>query len=129
MKLKVQKLKKLLRIEGTGGGKVPYRGYVEVLLEVPGIQNLSEYVLMLVIDDSEYGERVPLQLGTLHIDMVLQKATEEELKALGKAFDRSRVVRLTYSQKGCFNLDFIKGPIKVTKEINVEPGETLKIIG
>ena len=35
MKLKVQKLKKLLRIEGTGRGKVPYRGYVEVLLEVP----------------------------------------------------------------------------------------------
>ena len=129
MKLKIQKLKKLLRIEGTGGGKVPYKGYVEVLLEVPGIQNLSEYILMLVIDDSEYGERVPLQLGTLHIDMVLQKATEEELKTLGKAFDRRRVARPTYSQKGCFNLDLVKGPIKVTKEINVEPGETLKING
>ena len=60
MKLKVQKLKNLLKIEGTGGRKVPYKGYVEVLLEVPGIQHLSEYILMLVIKDSEYGEKVPL---------------------------------------------------------------------
>ena len=77
MKLKIQKLKKLLSIEGTGGGKVPYKGYVEVLLEVPGIQNLSEYILMIVIEDSEYGDRVPLQIGTLHIDMILDKATLE----------------------------------------------------
>ena len=80
MKLKIQKLKKLLRIEGTGGGKVPYKVYVEVLLEVPGVQNLKEYILMLVIEDSKYGERVPLQIGTLHIDLILQKATSEELK-------------------------------------------------
>ena len=40
MKLKVQKLQKLLRIEGTGGGKVPYKEYVEVLLQVPGVREI-----------------------------------------------------------------------------------------
>ena len=123
MKLKVQKLQKLLRIEGTGEGKVPYKGYVEVLLEVPGVKNLSEYILMLVIEDSEYGERVPIQLGTLHIDMILKKATAKELNNLGKAFDKSKVARPTVNQKRCFNLDMVRGPIKVTKEVTIEPGE------
>ena len=44
MKLKVHKLNKLLRIEGTGGGKVPYKGYVETLLELPEIPDFKEYV-------------------------------------------------------------------------------------
>ena len=108
MKLKVQKLQKLLRIEGTGGGKVPYKGYVEVLLEVPGVKNLREYILMLVIEDSEYGERVLIQIGTLHIDMILEKATADEIDNLGKAFERGRVARPTVNQKGCFDLDQVK---------------------
>ena len=86
IKLKVQKLKKLLQIEGTGGGKVPYQGYVETLLEIPEIPEFREYVLMLVIENSEYGDRVPIQLGTLHIDLILEKATPEQLKMLGKAY-------------------------------------------
>ena len=104
MKLKIQKLQKLLIIEGTGGGKVSYKGYVEVLLEVPEIENLSEYILMLVIEDSEYGERVPIQIGTLHIDMILEKATADELNKLGKVFKRGRVARPLVNQKGCFVL-------------------------
>ena len=54
MKLKVHKLNKLLQIEGMGG-KVPYKGYVETLLEIPEIPDFKEYILMLVIEDSEYG--------------------------------------------------------------------------
>ena len=36
---------------------------------------------MLIIDDSAYGMRVPVQLGTLHIDMALDLATEAEMKS------------------------------------------------
>ena len=46
---------------GRGGGKFPYKGYVETLLEIPEIPNFKEYILMLVIEDSEYGNRVPIQ--------------------------------------------------------------------
>ena len=35
---------------------------------------------MLVVKDSEYGNRVPLQLGTLHIDMVLGKSKQRTTK-------------------------------------------------
>ena len=70
-------------MRGTGGGKVPFQGYVETLLEIPEIPEFKEQVLMIVIENSEYGERVPIQLGKLHIDIILEKATPEQLKALG----------------------------------------------
>ena len=45
LRLKVHKLQQLLNIEGTGGGYVPYKGYVEVLLEVPEVPEFREYRL------------------------------------------------------------------------------------
>ena len=35
--LKIHKLHKLLMIEGTGGGTVPYHGYIEVELTLPEV--------------------------------------------------------------------------------------------
>ena len=126
LKLKIHQLQQLLNIEGTGGGSVPYKGYVEVLLEVPEIPEFKEYILMLVVKDSEYGNRVPLQLGTLHIDMVLGKANKEQLKKLGKPYERSSVGCPTTSKRS-FDLDLAKGPLKVSKQLTLEAGETLKI--
>ena len=128
MKLKVHKLNKLLRIEGTGGGKVPYMGYVETLLEIPEILDFKEYVLMLVIEDSEYGNRVPIQLGTLHIDMILERAKPEQLVTLGKAYKCGEVGRPVQS-KGVMELGKVCGPIKLTKSITLEAGETVKVNG
>ena len=42
---------------------------------------------MLIIDDSAYGMRVPVQLGTLHIDMALDLATEAEMKKLSHRWE------------------------------------------
>ena len=42
---------------------------------------------MLVINDSLYGNRVPVQIGTLHIDMMLDLASEEEKKRLNRQAD------------------------------------------
>ena len=42
---------------------------------------------MLVIDDSAYGMRVPIQIGTLHIDMALELATEDEMTKLSHKWD------------------------------------------
>ena len=128
MKPKVHKLNKLLRIEGTGGGKVPYRGYVEVLLEIPEMPDFKEYILMLVIENSEYGERVPIQLGTLHIDMILEKATPEQLEQLGKPYKRGEIGRSVPS-KGMIELGSVGGPIKLTRDLTLEAGETIKVNG
>ena len=85
MGLKVKSLKNILEIEGTGGIQVKYKGYVEAVLGIPQIRDFEEPCLFVVVSDSEYGKRVPIQIGTLHIDMVLGAATKEELSLMGKA--------------------------------------------
>ena len=38
LNLEVKKLETLLDLEPTGGGQVPYDGYVEVRLQIPNVQ-------------------------------------------------------------------------------------------
>ena len=49
---------------------------------------------MLVIDDSPYGARVPVQIGSLHIDMAIDLATEAEMKKLSCKWERARMAHL-----------------------------------
>ena len=42
---------------------------------------------MLVIDDSPYRQKVPVQLGTLHIDMILTTAKQNPTKKLGDSWE------------------------------------------
>ena len=43
--------------------------------------------------DHEYGHRVPVTIGTLHIDMIIEQATRDELDQLGTAWGRGKVNR------------------------------------
>ena len=79
-----RQLQQLLEIEGSGGIDVPYLGYTEVNFQVPGVKALNEDILVVIQNDSAYSNWVPITLGTLHIDMVIEKATSEELQNLGK---------------------------------------------
>ena len=45
---KIQPLEHLVPIEGSGGATVPYLGYVEVRMCIPGIHSFDRDVLMLV---------------------------------------------------------------------------------
>ena len=47
--LEIQPLGQLLELEGTGGAATPYLGFMEVNLQIPGIQCYTEDVLLLVI--------------------------------------------------------------------------------
>ena len=49
MALMVHPLDQLLELEGTGGSAIPFLGYVEVILLIPGIKGYNEDVLLLVI--------------------------------------------------------------------------------
>ena len=82
--LPCRQLQQLLEIEGSRGIDVPYLGYTEVNLQVPGVKALKEDILVVIQNDSAYSSRVPITLGTLHIDMIIEKATSEELQHLGK---------------------------------------------
>ena len=46
---------------------------------------------MLVVDNSPYGMRVPIQIGTLHIDIALDLATEEEKRKLNCQWKRAEL--------------------------------------
>ena len=39
---------------------------------------------MLVVPSTNYNQIVPITIGTLHIDMILELATKEELETLSK---------------------------------------------
>ena len=80
--MEIKPLKTILDIEATGGGAVPYHGYVECHLKLPQTKKFDVDVLMLVNDDRAYRMRVPIQIGTLHIDMASELATEDEMTKL-----------------------------------------------
>ena len=66
---------------------------MELNLDMPEVKGFKEDVLMLVVQDSEYGKRVPVAIGTLHIDMILDTATKEELENMGRKWQRGSLGR------------------------------------
>ena len=54
--LQIQPLGQLLELEGTGSSNLPYLRFVEVNLQIPGIKNYDENVLLLVIPTMTYSE-------------------------------------------------------------------------
>ena len=126
--LRIKSLRNILDIEGIGGIKVKYQGYVEVMFGIQGVKGLEEPCLFVVVNDSEYGKRVPIQIGTLHIDLVLERATKHELATLEKAWERGKLYR-SKSRKGEFSLEQVDGIVKMAETITIQPGETKKISG
>ena len=45
------------------GGNIPYHGYTGVRMEIPEIKDFKEDVLMMVIDDDDYGKRSTYSIG------------------------------------------------------------------
>ena len=134
LRLEIKPLKTILDIEGTGGGTVPYYGYVECRLKLPQIEKFDVDVLMLIIDDSAYGMRVPVQLGTLHIDMALDLATEAEMKKLSRRWERAKMatalrMNSMVVDENSFKLDDISGSVHTTQKLNLGPFESATVTG
>ena len=131
--LKIRKLKTILPIEGAAGVEIPYLGYVEAFLEIPEVSAFKEDCLLLVMPDHEYGERVPITVGTLHIDLIIERATLEELEKITIAWGRGQMFRkLQTRQAQLMNaekLSTIEGVVKLTQNVKLKAGETLKIDG
>ena len=87
LQLEIKPLNTILDVEAMGGGAVPYHGYIKCHLKLPQIKKFDVDVLMLIINDSAYGMRVPIQIGTLHIDMALELATKDEMTKLCHKWD------------------------------------------
>ena len=138
LKLEIKPLHTILDIEVTGGGTCPYYGYVECRLQLPQIKKFDVDVLMLVIDDSAYGSRVPVQIGTLHIDMALDLATETEMRKLSHRWERAKMATALCmnsmvvdeeSIENSFKLDEINGSVDTTQKLLLGPFENATVTG
>ena len=134
LNLEIKPLHTILDIEVTGGGTCPYYGYVECRLQLPQIKKFDVDVLMLIIDDSEYGMRVPVQVGTLHIDMALDLATEVEMKGLSHRWERAKMATALRMNSmvvddESFKLDEINGTVHTTQKLSLGPFENATVTG
>ena len=116
----------MLEIEGSVGVDVPLLGYTEVNLQIPEINHFKSDVLMLVYPDSKYSWKVPVVLGTLNIDALLEAAMEEELKNLTPAWGQGSVGRKVLAKQLNFwtrdeqsMIDKIDSQVKLTKIVTI----------
>ena len=76
--LQIKPLGQLLELVGTGDVAIPYLGFVEVNLQIPGIRNYNEHVLLLVIPTMTYTEMVLVMVGSKIINKALSLMTMKE---------------------------------------------------
>ena len=96
---------------------------MEVQLQIPEIKNYKENALMMVMNDSRYGEKVPFAIGTIHIHAALKKMTEEERKNMTQSWWSVALPAYTSKALGMedFSLDNVGGDIKVHKTTYCHP--------
>ena len=75
LSLQIWPLGQLLELEGMGSTAIPYLRFVEVNLQIPGIRNYNEDVLLLVIPTMTYSKTVPVVVGSKIIDKALSLLT------------------------------------------------------
>ena len=155
MALKFHPLDWLLELEGTVRSAILYLGYVEVNLQIPGIRDYNEDILLLVIPTTTYSRKVPVMLGSKIIDRVMGIIMRGELakatvtwKQAHFGADMSRPLQLPHkSTKGnadddrrttpsvapnpplpkAFCLDGVQGHVCTTQESTIPPFGTINI--
>ena len=118
----------MICLEGMGGFTVLYSGYIKVSLQILQFLAYQEDVLMLVILDSKYTYRVPLQLGTRVIGNIVQHIGPNNLAQTWRnAFLSTRMVQTLVQRQADnspFNLSLVDRPFVATQEIFLGPFET-----
>jgi hypothetical protein len=54
----------ILDVECAGGTPLPYKGYIEANIKMPGDTNTTCQHVMLVVPDSRYSQHIPALIGT-----------------------------------------------------------------
>ena len=77
---------------------------------------------------------VPIQIGTLHIWEALQLATKEEEETLPQAWETANLPPQTVAKLGIlkepeFDLNEVKGDVKLTQSITIRPFQTVHFSG
>ena len=131
LKLPIKLLQTLIPMEGSGKITVPYLGYVETTLNIPKVKAFQEDCLFLVVNDHAYGKCVPIAIGTLHIDMIINRATKEELEQISIAWGQGQLFRqIQACQVQIENQDAlqkVQGMVKLMRKVKLKPFQSLKL--
>ena len=130
----IQPLEHLIPIEGSGGASVPYLGYVEVRMCIPGIISFDKDVLMLISSTTtQYHQRVPIQVGSCVIDQVTSCISEEELQSLSQSWKVAYVstifLKATSVGDMKFDLDNVRGRVVTSEEVTIPTLQTVVVKG
>ena len=132
--LEIKQLNTLLNLEPTGGRQVAYDGYVELHMQVPNVKAFDLDVLMLVISESEYSRRVPITIGTIHIDEIINLITDEDLRMASHQWQhgvisRKIVMKQMHLKENKDVLSQVKGEVKLTRKVIIPPLDTINVSG
>ena len=96
---------------------------------------LNEDILVVIQNDSAYSSRVPIALRTLHIDMVIEKATAKELQNLGKEWKmgvlgaKIQAHQVKLEGKISPMIEQIDHDIKLSRNVTIQPRKAMKSTG
>ena len=112
------------------GADIPYLGYIEVRMQIPGINSFDQDVLMLVSHTTIHcHKRVPIQVGSRIIDQIVKSLTEKELKSLSQSWKLAYISTILSKSSQVsdreFDLDKVQGTVVVTKKVGVPAFQTL----
>ena len=99
--LEVHPLGRLLELEGTGGSTIPYLGYVEVNLHIPGIKGYNEHDMLLVILTMTYSKKVPVMVRSKIIDQAMGMMTKGGSLGQMQPVNRPTSVQLGLGHLNC----------------------------
>ena len=140
-----------LGIEGYAGTDIPYLGYTEANLRLPTANNYSSDQLFLVVEQhTQFGEQVPIQVGTTFQDEILTALPPQDLVALVDKVKRGIVCRVVSQATQLsvaemrkeidkeiekakkeveWDLGSMKEKIKLTKAVTVPQKENCRLSG
>ena len=106
------------------GISIPYRGYIDANLIIPGLPWYNEDVLFLVILDHKYVEGVPVQLGNLVTDHSVVTVISEELQHAGETWKQIHLSTVLSKRSTAespsipkYVLKGVKGKIRTTQKV------------
>ena len=111
---------------------MPYNGYVELRMRVPHVRAFDLDVLMFVIPESEYSQRVPITIGTIHIDEIIDLITDKELRLASHQWQcgiisRTVLMKQLQMKENKDILTQVKGLVKLTRKVVIPPLDTISV--
>ena len=130
----IQPLDHLVPIEGSRGADVPYLGYVEVKMYIPGIHSFDQDVLVLISHTITCcHQRVPIHIGSHIIDQVTNCISEDKLQSLSQSW-KLAYMSMIISKSALisdpeFDLDQVKGKVVTSKKVKIPTLQTVVVKG